>query len=251
MEIKLTNMKKLITVLALVSLFVLSCVKKDLPKPNSQSTETKFENYTANSSNTSEINTKAYIFVEPYTKYLMVAKYLKDSVTQIPNTKFLGFFVGPGIAVQNNVKFYFDMPHWTDGRLPMYYTAEIPQSNGGLDSHGNLKSAFNFTTIKIPKGTIQGMGWVNILIPVSGMSNDTKKQKTVSVYEKIGNTIVSNGTRVGTTYTTNSVMYSYLINYQGTKIPQGIYRLYTTYPSTGFRMNFDSTKDLYIKGDKN
>jgi len=244
-------MKKLLSLLTVTLLFLSSCVKKDLPVPSTDSNQNKFENYTANSSNTTEINTKAYIFVEPYTKYLMVAKYLKDSVTQLPNTKFLGFFVGPGVAVQNNVKFYFDMPHWVDGRLPMYYTAEIPQTSGGVDSYGNAKTAFNFTTIKIPKGTVQGMGWVNILIPVSGMSNDTKRQKTVYVYEKIGNTLVTNGNRPPTTYTTNSVMYSYLINYQGTKLPQGLYRLYTTYPSTGFRLNFDSTKDVYIKGNSN
>ena len=242
-------MKKLLSFLTVTLVFLSSCVKQDLPEIKSEVTENKIENSVANQSSNSEPNNKAYIFVEPYTKYLIVAKYLKDSVSQLPNTKFLGFFVGPGVAVQNNVKFYFDMPHWVDGRLPQYFTAEIPQTSGGTDVHGNTKYKFNFTTVKIPKGTVVGMGWVNILIPVSAMSSDTKRQTSVYVYEKIGNTIVTNGTRTGTTYTTNSVMHSYLINYQGTKIPQGLYRLYTTYPSTGFRMNFDSTKDVYIKGN--
>lgn len=242
-------MKKLLSFLTFTLLFLTSCVKQDLPVPQSDLSENKIENSVANSSSPSEPNNKVYVFVEPYSKYLMVAKYLKDSVTQLPNTKFLGFFVGPGLAVQNNVKFYFDLPHWVDGRLPQVYTAEIPQTNGGSDSYGNPKYRFNFSTIKIPKGTVSGLGWVNVLIPVNAMSSDTKRQTSIFVYEKIGNTIVTNGTRTGTTYTTNSVMYSYLINYQGTKIPQGLYRLYTTYPSTGFRLNFDSVKDVYIKGN--
>jgi hypothetical protein len=244
-------MKKLLSLLTVTLLFLSSCVKQDLPQIPTENYENKIESSVANSSPASEPNNKAYVFVEPYTKYLMVAKYLKDSVTQLPNTNFLGFFVGPAIAVQNNVKFYFNMPHWADGRLPAIYTAEIPQTTGGVDQHGNTKTAYNFTTIKIPKGTVSGMGYVSILIPVSGMQNDTYKQKSVWVYEKIGNTLVTNGTRTGTNYTTNSVMYSYLINYQGNKIPQGLYRLYTTYPSTGFRMNFNSTKDLYLRGNGN
>lgn len=244
-------MKKLLSFLTFTLVFLSSCVKQDLPVPQSDYSENKIENSVANPSSPSEPLTKAYIFVEPHSKYLMVRNYLRDSVTQLPTHKFLGFFMGPAVAIQNNVKFYFDMPHWTDGRLPMYYTAEIPQNSGGTDLHGNAKTAFNFTTIKIPKGTVQGMGWVNILIPISGMANDTKRQKSVYMYQKIGNTLVTNGTSQGFNYITNSTMYSFVINYQGSRIPQGLYRLYTTYPSTGFRMNFDSQKDVYIKGSGN
>lgn len=246
-------MKKLTSILLISILFLSSCVKEELPVFSLP--ETQIESTSNNwmtSARTTQTNT-AYVFIEPHSKFTMVSKYLKDSVTQSPLSqyKFLGFFVGPGSAIQHNVQYYFDMPHWVDGRLPNLFTAEIPQTSGGVDAHGNQKTAFNFTTIKIPKNTVQGMGWVNILIPVSAMNNDTKRQKNVFVYEKVGNNLVTNGTRTGTNYTTNSVMYGYTINYQGNRIPKGLYRLYTTYPNTGFRLNFDSTKDLYIRGNGN
>ena len=254
-------MKKLLSILLFSVLFLSSCVKEEFPLVKTTETETQStvpnssatEPSTTSSARLLQSTNSVYIFLEPYSKYTMVSKYLRDSVTQSSNSrfKFLGFFVGPGAAIQPNVQYYFDMPHWTDGRLPNIYTSEIPQTSGGLDEFGNPKMAHNFTTIKIPKNTVQGMGWVNILIPVSAMDNDTKRQKNVFVYEKVGNNLVTNGTRTGTNYTTNSVMYQFTINYQGNRIPKGLYRLYTTYPNTGFRLNFDSTKDVYIRGNGN
>ena len=47
-------------------------------------------------------------------------------------------------------------------------------------------------------------------------------------------------------------MFGYTFNYQGNVIPKGIYRLYTTYTNTGFRMmDNDITRDLYIRGSQN
>ena len=83
------------------------------------------------------------------------------------------------------------------------------------------------------------------------MSNDTKRQKTIYTYEKIGNTLVTNGTVKGRSYNMNSVMYSYTFNYQGNRIPKGVYRLYTTYPDPGNRANLNSTKDYYLRGNGN
>lgn len=254
-------MKKLTSILLISILFLSSCVKEELPVIKSPESEvqssssniTVTESTNTSSARIQQSTNSVYLFLEPHSRLNMVTRYLRDSVTQsnLSRHKFLGFFVGPGVAIQHNVQFYFDMPHWTDGRLPNIYTAEIPQTSGGLDEHGNPKLAHNFTTIKIPKNTVQGMGWVNILIPVSAMANDTKRQRNVFVYEKIGNNLVTNGTRTGTNYTTNDVMYQFTINYQGNRIPKGLYRLYTTYPNTGFRLNFDATKDVYIRGNGN
>lgn len=243
---------KQLLVWSLSVLFLFSCSKTDLvsiPK-----NEEDIQNVAAPlppGSNSSEPNNRAYIFVEPQSKYLMVKDYLRDSANQLATPyKFLGFFMGPAAAIQNNVMHYFAMPHWGDGRLPMY-VAEIPQADGGFDLYGGAKKAFNFTTIKIPKGTIQGMAWVTILIPISAMQNDTKRQKSVYTYQKIGNTLVTNGTNQGFNYIMNSTMYSFVVNYQGNLLPRGSYRMYTTYPSTGLRLNFDSQKDVYIKGSGN
>ena len=256
-------MKKLLSILLVSILFLTSCVKEELPSIKSTESEaqstltnpTLVESTNSNSSSArlSQSTNSVYVFLEPHSKFTMVSRYLRDSVVQSPLSrhKFLGFFVGPGVAIQHNVQFYFDMPHWVDGRLPNIYTAEIPQTSGGVDEFGNAKLAHNFTTTKIPKNTVQGIGWVNILIPVSAMANDTKRQRNVFVYEKLGNNLVTNGTRTGTNYTTNNVMYQFTINYQGNRIPKGLYRLYTTYPNTGFRLNFNSTRDVYIRGNGN
>jgi hypothetical protein len=203
----------------------------------------------------STVGPKAYIFVEPQTKTGMIVNHL-NKLTRNPQSsgsRFYAFFNATGINSNNfnDLINYFDMPHWYDGRLPSVIEAEIPQVSGGTDSHGNTKTAYNFTTVKIPKNTVSGLGWINILIPVSAMSNDTKRQKTIYTYEKIGNTLVTNGTVKGRSYNMNSVMYSYTFNYQGNRIPKGVYRLYTTYPDPGNRANLNTTKDYYLRGNGN
>lgn len=241
-------MKKITSLLLVGILFLASCTKQDIQTPQQNVSEQITS--TSVQSNSVPESPNAYIFLEPHSKFLMVRNYLRDSVVQSPGLRFLGFFMGPGAAIQNNVTHYFDMPHWVDGRLT-FYTAEIPQVNGGIDTHGNIKRAFNFTTIKIPKGTINGMGWVSIMIPINGMSNDRWRQKSVFVYQKIGNTLVTNGSLQGFNYTMNQTLHSFIVNYQGTKIPKGLYRLYTTYPDPALRLNFDSIRDVYIRGNGN
>ena len=196
---------------------------------------------------------KAYIFIEPTSKYVMVSKYLRDSTQKSPlfPRPFLGYNGVDGGAIKYNFLNYVDMPHWYDGRLPAIIQAEIPQTSGGFDSEGNPKTAYNFTTVKIPKNTVVGTAWINIMIPVSAMSNDTKRQKTVYTYEKIGNTLVTNGSWKGFTYTMERVIYEYTYNYQGNRIPKGLYRVYGTYPGTGLRANLTSNKDLYLRGNSN
>jgi len=252
-------MKQIKFLLVSLVLFLASCSKDDFsPAPvNKQDVPTSInENYSTESTQNpsfrvSEANNNAYIFVEPYSKFQMVAKYLNDSSGQTGTRKFLGFWVGNGSALQANFTLYMNMPHWTDGRLPSVYVAEIPQVSGGLDAHGNPKVAYNFSTVKIPK-SVCGKSWISILIPVNAMANDTKRQRVVRTYEKLGNVLFTNGTRTFTDYTMNTVMFGYTFNYQGNVIPKGIYRLYTTYTNTGFRMmDNDITRDLYIRGSQN
>ena len=143
------------------------------------------------------------------------------------------------------------MPYWNNGTLPSIIESNIPQTSGGVDSYGNSKSAYCFETIKIPKNTTVGMAWITILIPVSAMNNDTKRLRTVYSYEKNGTTgkLITNGSWTGFTYTMDNVIFSYVINYQGNRLPKGLYRLYSTYPSTGLRANLNATNDYYLRGN--
>jgi hypothetical protein len=54
-----------------------------------------------------------------------------------------------------------------------------------------------------------------------------------------------------TNHLTDNVLSWTIINYQGNKIPKGQYRIYSTYPSTGLRINLNSKSDVYLRGDGN
>ena len=47
----------------------------------------------------------------------------------------------------------------------------------------------------------------------------------------------------------DNVVYSSIVNYQGNRIPKGLYRLYSTYPVTGLRITFNATNDVYLRGN--
>jgi hypothetical protein len=245
------KIKHFIFSLITFSFLVFSCTQEEIVPLSQNSTQETME------LSTMAVNTpstpKAYIFIEPTSKYVMVSKYLRDSTQKSPlfPRPFLGYNGVDGGAIKHNFLNYVDMPHWYDGRLPAIIQADIPQVSGGTDVYGNPKIAYNFTTVKIPKNTVVGTAWINIMIPVSAMSNDTKRQKTVYSYEKIGNTLVTNGSWKGFTYTMERVIYEYTYNYQGNRIPKGLYRVYGTYPSTGLRANLTSNKDYYLRGNSN
>jgi hypothetical protein len=144
-----------------------------------------------------------------------------------------------------------DMPYWNNGTLPSIIESNIPQTSGGFDLLGNPKFAYCFETIKIPKNTTVGAAWITILIPVSAMNNDTKRLRTVYSYQKNATTgkLITNGSWTGFTYTMDNVIFSYVINYQGNRLPKGLYRLYSTYPGTGLRANLNATNDYYLRGN--
>jgi hypothetical protein len=224
-----------------------SCKKDEINTPAMSNTSTK---------NIIKLDTapaipKAYIFIEPTSKYSMVSQYLRDSTIKSPlfPRPFLGFNGVDGGAIQYNFLNYVDMPHWYDGRLPAIIEAEIPQQSGGLDAYGNAKSQYIFTTVKIPKNTTIGTAWVSIFIPVKAMGNDAKRLRAVYTYEKLGNTLVTNGSVSGFTRNLDQVISGYTYTYKGTRIPKGTYRLYGTYPSSGLRAILTETKDFYMVGN--
>lgn len=243
---KILNFKFTAFILLIIAI---SCVKEEVKAPVSPATVKPIAGNIIKIDTAPQIP-KAYIFIEPTSKYKTVSTYLRDSTKMSPlfSRPFLGFNGVDGGAIKYNFLNYVDMPHWYDGRLPAIIEAEIPQQSGGVDAYGNGKQAYAFTTIKIPKNTINETAWVSIFIPVSAMAKDTKRLRTVSTYEKIGNTLVTNGSFTGFTYTLDKVVYEYTYNYQGNRLPKGIYRLYGTYPGTGLRSILTETKDFYLVG---
>ena len=249
------KIKQLLLSLLTLSVFLVSCSKEEIngvniqPKesigqPISQSTVESTTTSTQNARTSTETNFKAYIFVEPITKFQTVKTYLlslpKTSTHPITFTGFFGVNAGSWIRTFQN---YVDMPYWNNGVLPAIIESDIPQTNGAPDSFGNPVVAYNFKTVKISKNTINSLAWVNILIPVNAMNGDTKRQRTVNHRE-----INNNGTVLNLNRNMDNVVYSTIINYQGNRIPKGLYRLYSTYPGTGLRITFNTTNDVYLRG---
>jgi hypothetical protein len=248
------KLKQLFVGIISLSVILVSCNKEDVYTPKKESVA---ETMSVTTMSTSSVQTpKAYIFVEPQSKLSLIVNYLKSvprSTQTVSSTPFYGFFTGLPIKSTNYTDLvnYINMPHWYNGNLPAVIQSEIPQSSGGFDSEGNPKTAYNFTTVKINKGALNEFGWVTVLIPVKAMSNDTKKQVRIAYYAKNGTKIVSSGNNTQTIINTNSTLYSFVLNYTGTRIPVGQYRVYSSYGGTSMRIGFNSKNDVYFRGASN
>ena len=250
------KIKQLFVGIISLSVLLVSCSKEDVYVPKQESVSETMSVATMAISPTSVELPKAYIFIEPQSKLNLVVNYLKSvprSTQTVSSTPFYGFFTGLPIKSTNYTDLinYINMPHWYNGTLPSVIQSEIPQSSGGFDSQGNPKTAYNFTTVKINKGTLNEYGWVTVLIPVNAMSNDTKKQVKIAYYAKNGTKIVSSGNNTQTIINTNSTLYSFVLNYIGTRIPAGQYRVYSSYGGTSMRIGFNGANDVYFRGASN
>jgi len=241
------KIKQLLLSLLTLSVFLVSCSKENILG----SEITPINNMEHATMSTSSIGgeqtlLRAYIFVEPMSKHVMIKNHLKT----LPFTgrlPFVGFHGVNAGAWKDNLSNYINMTHWIDGRLPQIMQVDIPQTSGGIDTFGNPVQAFNFKTVKITKNTVNDkFSWIIVLIPINAMSNDTKRQRRIRIDEKAGNI-----TRSSTVFTTDNVMSGTVINYNGNRIPAGQYRVYSTYPSSGMRLNLNSTNDVYIRGFSN
>ena len=247
------KLKQLFLTIFVTSVLFVSCTKDDVYDPIKTTSTLTTESLTMKTMSTSPtvsgtVN-KAYIFVEPLTNFKTIKTYLLSlPKTPLYHFNFTGFFGVNGDAWKYTYQNYVDMPYWNNGTLPAIIESDIPQTIGVVDSYGNPVVAYNFKTIKISKNTVNSLAWVSILIPVNAMSGDTKRQKTVNHYEikKINNkdVMVSNLNR-----NMDNVVYSSIVNYQGNRIPKGLYRLYSTYPGTGLRITFNATNDVYLRGN--
>lgn len=248
------KLKQLFLNLFVMSVLFVSCTKEDVYDPIKTSETVITESSTIKTMQTTTVSStvnKAYIFVEPFTKFQTVKTYLLSLPrTPLYSFNFSGFFGVNGDSWKYTYQNYVDMPYWNNGTLPSIIESNIPQTSGGVDSYGNPKLAYCFETVKIPKNTTVGMAWITILVPVSAMDNDIKKLKTVYSYQKNGTTgaLITNGSITGWSYIVSNGLSNYIINYQGNRLPKGLYRIYSTYPDTSLRPNLNATNDYYLRG---
>ena len=245
------KIKQLLLSLLTLSVFLVSCSKENILG----SEITPINNMEHATMSTSSIggeqtSLKAYIFVEPVSKHVMIKNHLKT----LPFTGRLPFVGFHGVGLGENLKSnfpnfpnYINMPHCIDGRLQQIMQVDIPQTSGEIDTFfGNTVEAFNFKTVKITKNTVNDrFSWIIVLVPINAMSNDTKRQRKIHIVEKSGNI-----TRSSRVYTTDNVLSGAVINYNGNRIPAGQYRIYST-TDRGMVLNLNSTNDVYIRGFSN
>lgn len=178
----------------------------------------------------------AYLFIEPTTGITQLATYMLSQ-----GHSWGGFNLSsPNInqvTFNQQLNSYINYSGWTTGVLPSVRSQIIPRRSGGLDSFGNPITAFNFTTHEIPANTVNDTCWFTWIIPVDG-TNNLKQSEIGFNYGNVATNLV--------TASMNSTIYELTVNYTGTTIPQGTYRVYTTKPSTIFRTN--NVNNIYFKG---
>ena len=241
------KIKQLLLTLVTFTLFLTSCSKEEIVGVDMENLNVSAPQTTTTLSTTSRTtsvdqNLRAYIFIEPVKKNLMIARYLKDSVASTPTRPFLGFGWGTGITSsnKNDLLNYMDLKYFYNGQLPAVITSDIPQTTGGVDSYGQPVRAYNFRTIRITKSQINDNAWVTVFIPVTAMNNDGVRQLRILSY--------GDGLKT-TTINTNSTIHDYTLDYNGNRLPKGRYRVYTTFVSTSMRYSMVGNGFIYIKGN--
>jgi hypothetical protein len=228
-----------------ITLFAISCTKEDITAPQQESLSNSVSTTSVNTNSVGE-GSFAYVFIEPQSRTSLVTKYMKDTARV---SRFYSFWVGLNLTQSNasDLNKYIDMPHWYNGLLPSVRQVEVPQNSIGTDMNGKPVVAHNFKSFIIPKNTINDWVWVTIFVPTSSMANDTKRQKRVEYTYK------TNGvTRLTQNYTlTGSAPYSIIVNYTGNRIPQGTYRVISTWTNTNMRIKLNKTDDVYFRGNGN
>jgi hypothetical protein len=250
------RIKQLLLSLITLLVFLTSCSKENI-LGSEINPVVNMEHATMSTSSDGGTQTplRAYIFVEPNSKGLLIRSYLR-TLPFTGRVPFLGFHgVGLGENLNLNSNFpsfpnftnYIDMPHWIDGRLPRIMQVDIPQTSGGIDTFGNPIQAFNFKTVKITKNTVNDQfSYIIVLIPINAMNNDTKGQRQIHIVEKAGNRTISSIVSI----TDNVLSTKVIINYTGNRIPSGQYRIYTT-RDRGMVLNLNSKNDVYLRGFSN
>ena len=122
---------------------------------------------------------------------------------------------------------------------PSIQTAPISTSSGGNDAYGNPIVAYKFQTELVSSATVPTSEFAYYTWLISTGATNGQIQTTI----KQG--IASN---TFTDVSMNSVYYNLLVTYTGsTNIPAGTYRVYTTKPATGFRIQ-NNGNNLYFLG---
>ena len=182
----------------------------------------------------------AYLFIEPQSGSTEIGQYMYDN-----GFNFFGFTNLSAPDTSSPVQFDIDMngyvsfSGWTGGTFPSVRTQSVPQISGGVDAYGNSIVAFNFTTHEVPEDTVESPAWYTWIIPTGATNNGIQ---TKIDYNSFGNP------NSLTTLNMDSTFYTYTFNYTGGVIPNGVYRVYTTFADLAFYLD-NGINTIYFKGN--
>lgn len=182
----------------------------------------------------------AYLFVDrnDSTVRNALASYMASQ-----GSSFGGFNVNSPSSVQATfdaqMNSYISYSGWGVSE-PQIYVTGVTSTNGGLDAYGNAIQAYKFQTVKVdasvvPPNEFAFYTWIVPTGATNGMRYDT-------IVFGISNPPSTN-------FYMNDTFSQLVVNYTGsTNIPQGTYRVYTTKPDTGLRIQ-NNGNDLYFRGN--
>lgn len=179
----------------------------------------------------------AYLFIEPSTGTTQFNGWMQSQ-----GSSFRSFFLTAPSTNQstfnNQMNAYMSYSGW-GGNAPSVGVANVSSTSGGYDSYGNPIQAYLFQTYKVSAGTSSTNAWYTWLVP-TGATNGQK-------ISQIGLNTSSNPYLL-TPVIMNSSYYNLTVDYTGSTIPVGTYRVYTSYSQTYFRIN-GTSNDIYFKGN--
>ena len=180
----------------------------------------------------------AYLTIEPQGQTLNFNGWMSSQ-----GSAFRGFFIN-GATTANAVTFsqqinsYLNYSGW-GGNSPAIITGIISPTSVGTDAYGNPINAYLFQTTQVSGGTTPTNAWYTWYVS-TGATNG-------QIMTQIG-TNTANNPNALTARNLNSAYYNLTVSYTGGTIPQGTYRVYTTYSGTDFRINA-SANNVYFKGN--
>jgi|LakMenE01Jun11ns_1017448.scaffolds.fasta_scaffold9643072_1 hypothetical protein len=242
-------MKKITSLLLLGILFLASCTKQDLPVPQQETLSNQVATTSVQSNSVVE-GPYAYVFIEPKSKNVLVSNTMKTVNSAVLG--FRGFNNGIAISTanRNDLLGYLNMNLWTSGQLPTIMSTPIPTVTGGTDSFAlrtYTPTVGKFKKIRITKSVVNEWAWVTVVVPTQYALVGNK----IGFVGVKGNKIVTstnNTTNGVTTWTMNPIVSSYTFNYTGNKIPQGSYKVYTTFTSSHMNIPFQNFDYIELRG---
>lgn len=180
----------------------------------------------------------AYLIIDPFTERVPLNNWMNSQ-----GSSWRGYNINAPSTVQatfdTQFSSYLDYAGW-GVTSPAIRTAPISSTSGGFDAFGNPILAYTFQTHEVPSSVLPApdLAWYTWVVSTSA----TGGQK----YSTISNN--TNGSpMLLTSRTANSTYYGMTVNYTGTAIPAGTYRVYSTYGNNAFKIA-NLGFNLYFRG---